>query len=268
MTDMQTTYDPKQFEERIYGEWEKKGYFKARVNHDKVPFTVMMPPPNVTGQLHMGHAMDETIQDTVVRFKRMQGYSVLWLPGVDHAALATEVKICEKLRDEGVKKEDLGREEFLKRAWAWKEKYGGRIVEQLKKLGCSCDWSRLAFTMDERCSAAVREAFFTLYKKGLVYRGSRIINWCPGCKTALSDVEVEYSEDAGNFWYFAYPVEGSDEKITIATTRPETMLGDTAVAVNPADKRYASLVGKTLLLPLTDRKIPVEIGRASCRERV
>lgn len=257
MTDMQTTYDPKQFEERIYGEWEKKGYFKARVNHDKVPFTVMMPPPNVTGQLHMGHAMDETIQDTVVRFKRMQGYSVLWLPGVDHAALATEVKICEKLREEGVKKEDLGREEFLKRAWAWKEKYGGRIVEQLKKLGCSCDWSRLAFTMDERCSAAVREAFFTLYKKGLVYRGSRIINWCPGCKTALSDVEVEYSEDAGNFWYFAYPVEGSDEKITIATTRPETMLGDTAVAVNPADKRYASLVGKTLLLPLTDRKIPV-----------
>lgn len=255
---MNSTYNPKDFEERIYADWMKKGLFRAEVDEKKVPFTVMMPPPNVTGQLHMGHAMDETLQDTIIRFKRMQGYSALWLPGTDHAALATEVKICEKLREEeGITKEELGREEFLKRAWAWKEKYGGRIIEQLKKLGCSCDWSRLAFTMDEKCSKAVRTAFFNLYHKGLIYRGSRIINVCPQCKTALSDVEVEYSEDAGNFWYFAYPVEGSDEKITIATTRPETMLGDTAVAVNPSDKRYASFVGKMLSLPLTDRKIPV-----------
>ncbi|MDE6411376.1 MAG: valine--tRNA ligase [Clostridia bacterium] len=258
MKEMNSTYNPKEFEERIYADWMQKGLFRAEVDGNKVPFTVMMPPPNVTGQLHMGHAMDETMQDTVIRFKRMQGYSALWLPGTDHAALATEVKICEKLREEeGVTKEELGREEFLKRAWAWKEKYGGRIIEQLKKLGCSCDWSRLAFTMDEKCSKAVRTAFFNLYQKGLIYRGSRIINMCPQCKTALSDVEVEYSEDAGNFWYFTYPVEGSDEKITIATTRPETMLGDTAVAVNPADKRYASFVGKMLLLPLTGRKIPV-----------
>lgn len=255
---MNSTYNPKDFEERIYADWMKKGLFRAEVDEKKVPFTVMMPPPNVTGQLHMGHAMDETLQDTIIRFKRMQGYSALWLPGTDHAALATEVKICEKLREEeGITKEELGREEFLKRAWAWKEKYGGRIIEQLKKLGCSCDWSRLAFTMDEKCSKAVRTAFFNLYHKGLIYRGSRIINVCPQCKTALSDVEVEYSEDEGNFWYFAYPVEGSDEKITIATTRPETMLGDTAVAVNPSDKRYASFVGKMLSLPLTDRKIPV-----------
>jgi valyl-tRNA synthetase len=258
MKEMNSTYNPKDFEERIYADWMKKGLFRAEVDEKKVPFTVMMPPPNVTGQLHMGHAMDETLQDTIIRFKRMQGYSALWLPGTDHAALATEVKICEKLREEeGITKEELGREEFLKRAWAWKEKYGGRIIEQLKKLGCSCDWSRLAFTMDEKCSKAVRTAFFNLYHKGLIYRGSRIINVCPQCKTALSDVEVEYSEDEGNFWYFAYPVEGSDEKITIATTRPETMLGDTAVAVNPSDKRYASFVGKMLSLPLTDRKIPV-----------
>ena len=258
MKEMNSTYNPKDFEERIYADWMKKGLFRAEVDENKVPFTVMMPPPNVTGQLHMGHAMDETLQDTIIRFKRMQGYSALWLPGTDHAALATEVKICEKLREEeGITKEELGREEFLKRAWAWKEKYGGRIIEQLKKLGCSCDWSRLAFTMDEKCSKAVRTAFFNLYHKGLIYRGSRIINVCPQCKTALSDVEVEYSEDEGNFWYFAYPVEGSDEKITIATTRPETMLGDTAVAVNPSDKRYASFVGKMLSLPLTDRKIPV-----------
>ena len=258
MKEMNSTYNPKDFEERIYADWMKKGLFRAEVDEKKVPFTLMMPPPNVTGQLHIGHAMDETLQDTIIRFKRMQGYSALWLPGTDHAALATEVKICEKLREEeGITKEELGREEFLKRAWAWKEKYGGRIIEQLKKLGCSCDWSRLAFTMDEKCSKAVRTAFFNLYHKGLIYRGSRIINVCPQCKTALSDVEVEYSEDEGNFWYFAYPVEGSDEKITIATTRPETMLGDTAVAVNPSDKRYASFVGKMLSLPLTDRKIPV-----------
>ena len=257
MTEMQTTYNPKNFEERIYGEWAKNGYFRAKVDPKKVPFTVMMPPPNITGQLHMGHAMDNTMQDTIVRFKRMQGYSVLWLPGTDHASIATEVKIVEQLKKEGLDKKQLGREEFLRRAWAWKEKYGGRIVEQLKKIGSSCDWSRLAFTMDERCSNAVREAFFTLYHKGLIYQGSRIINWCPGCRTALSDAEVEYSEDAGFFWHIRYPVEGSDEFVVVATTRPETMLGDTAVAVNPSDPRYTHLVGKTLLLPLTDRKIPV-----------
>lgn len=257
MKEMQTTYDPREFEERIYKAWEESGAFKAEIDENKIPFSVMMPPPNVTGQLHMGHAMDETYQDIMARFKRMQGYCVLWLPGTDHAALATEVKVAEQIREEGLTKEDLGREGFLQRVWAWKEKYGNRIIEQLKKLGSSCDWSRLAFTMDERCSKAVREAFFRLYQKGLIYRGSRIINWCTGCKTALSDVEVEYAEENGSFWYFKYPVEGTDEFITIATTRPETMLGDTAVAINPNDKRYKAMVGKTLLLPLTDRKIPV-----------
>ena len=257
MEEMQTTYNPKDFEERIYREWMDKGCFRAEIDPAKVPFTVMMPPPNITGQLHMGHAMDETMQDILTRFKRMQGYCALWLPGTDHASIATEVKIVEQMKKEGVSKQDIGREEFLRRAWAWKEKYGGRIVEQLKKLGSSCDWSRLAFTMDEKCSRAVHEAFFRLYHKGLIYRGDRIINWCPSCKTALSDAEVEYAEENGNFWYFAYPVEGSGEKIVIATTRPETMLGDTAVAVHPGDERYSALVGKTLLLPLTDRKIPV-----------
>ncbi len=257
MKEMQTTYNPREFEDKIYAEWMEDGAFEAKIDPQKVPFTVMMPPPNITGRLHMGHAMDETLQDIVVRFKRMQGYSVLWMPGTDHASLATEHKIVEKLRDEGISKEDLGREEFLSRAWAWKEQYGGAIVEQLKKLGSSCDWSRLAFTLDDRCSNAVREAFFKLYEKGLIYRGSRIINWCPDCKTALSDEEVSYSEDAGHFWYFRYPVDGSDESVVIATTRPETMLGDTAVAVHPEDGRYAHLVGKTLVLPLVGRKIPV-----------
>ena len=256
MKEMQTTYDPREFEEKIYRAWMEKGCFRAEIDPAKVPFTVMMPPPNVTGQLHMGHAMDETMQDILVRFKRMQGYCALWLPGTDHASIATEVKIVEQMKKEGLSKQELGREEFLRRAWAWKEKYGGRIIEQLKKLGSSCDWSRLAFTMDEKCSKAVREAFFRLYQKGLIYRGSRIINWCPSCKTALSDAEVEYAEENGHFWYFNYPVEGGGA-ITIATTRPETLLGDTAVAVNPKDERYAAFVGKTLLLPLTDRKIPV-----------
>lgn len=254
---MQTTYNPREFEDRIYADWVANGYFTAKIDPNKVPFTIMMPPPNITGQLHMGHAMDETMQDTIIRFKRMQGYCALWLPGTDHASIATEVKIVDQMKAEGLTKEGLGREGFLERAWAWKQKYGGRIVEQLKKLGSSCDWSRLAFTMDEKCSSAVREAFFTLYQKGLIYRGSRIINWCPGCKTALSDAEVEYSEDAGYFWHIRYPVDGSDESLVVATTRPETMLGDTAVAVNPADKRYAHLVGKTLCLPLTEKKIPI-----------
>ena len=254
---MEKTYDPKAFEDRLYKDWEKRGCFVAVRDDGKVPFTVMMPPPNVTGQLHMGHAMDETMQDAVVRFKRMQGYCALWLPGTDHASIATEVKIVEQMKKEGLTKQDLGREGFLKRAWAWKEKYAGRIVEQLKKLGSSCDWSRLTFTMDEKCSRAVNEVFVNLYNKKLIYRGNRIINWCPDCKTALSDTEVDYVEEQGHFWHIKYGVEGSDEYLTVATTRPETMFGDTAVAVNPIDKRYNKLIGKNVILPIANRAIPV-----------
>ena len=255
---MEKTYNPKEFEDRIYRDWEEKGYFKAVRDDDKVPFTIMMPPPNVTGQLHMGHAMDETMQDTIIRFKRMQGYCALWLPGTDHASIATEVKVVEELAKQGIKKDDLTREEFLKHAWAWKEKYGNRIVDQLKKLGSSCDWSRLAFTMDEKCSKAVREVFVNLYNKGLIYRGSRIINWCPHCRTALSDAEVEYSEEASNFWHIRYLLEGSDtEGVVVATTRPETMFGDTAVAVNPEDERYKAFIGKNVILPIINKPIPV-----------
>ncbi len=254
---MSTTYNPKEFEERIYKEWESSGYFKAKPNADKVPFTIVIPPPNITGQLHMGHALDESIQDSIVRFKRMQGYETLWLPGTDHASIATEVKIVDAMRKEGLTKEDIGREGFLKRAWDWKEKYGGRIIEQLKCLGSSCDWSRLAFTMDEKCSRAVREVFVNLYDKGLIYQGSRIINWCPTCKTALSDAEVEYSEENSHLWQVRYKVKGEDNYVIVATTRPETILGDTAVAVNPKDKRYAGFEGKILELPLTDREIPI-----------
>ncbi len=252
-----TTYNPKEFEKRIYKEWEEKGYFKANPNPDKIPFTIVIPPPNITGQLHMGHALDESIQDSIVRFKRMQGYETLWLPGTDHASIATEVKIVDAMAKEGLKKEDVGREGFLKRAWAWKEQYGGKIIEQLKCLGSSCDWSRLAFTMDEKCSRAVREVFVNLYNKGLIYQGSRIINWCPTCKTALSDAEVEYSEEASHLWNVRYKVQGEDKYITVATTRPETILGDTAVAVNPKDSRYKELVGKMLEFPLADRLIPI-----------
>lgn len=255
--EMQKTYNPKDFENRIYSEWEKSGYFRAETDPDKVPFTIMMPPPNITGQLHMGHAMDATMQDTLIRFKRMQGYSALWLPGYDHASIATEVKIVEKMKEDGLSKADVGREGFLKRAWQWTEQYGGRITLQQRRMGASCDWSRQAFTMDEKCSRAVREAFVNLYDKGLIYRGDRIINWCPCCKTALSDAEVEYAEEAGSFWHIRYPAADGSGEVIVATTRPETMLGDTAVAVHPADKRYAHLIGKTLLLPLTDRKIPV-----------
>lgn len=255
--EMQKTYNPKDFEDRIYSEWEKSGYFRAETDPDKVPFTIMMPPPNITGQLHMGHAMDATMQDTLIRFKRMQGYAALWLPGYDHASIATEVKIVEKMKEEGLSKTDVGREGFLKRAWQWTEQYGGRITLQQRRMGASCDWSRQAFTMDEKCSRAVREAFVNLYDKGLIYRGDRIINWCPCCKTALSDAEVEYAEEAGSFWHIRYPAADGSGEVIVATTRPETMLGDTAVAVHPADKRYAHLIGKTLLLPLTDRKIPV-----------
>ncbi len=254
---MDKTYNPKDFEDRLYKEWEENGCFKAVRDDGKVPFTVMMPPPNITGQLHMGHAMDETLQDTIVRFKRMQGYCTLWLPGTDHASIATEVKVVEQIKSEGLTKEGLGREEFLKRVWQWKDKYANRIVNQLKKLGSSCDWSRLTFTMDEKCSKAVNEVFYNLYNKKLIYRGSRIINWCPGCKTALSDIEVDYAEEKGNFWYIKYYTEDGSEALTVATTRPETMFGDTAVAVNPADDRYKHLIGKKVILPVVNKPIPV-----------
>ena len=255
--DMAKTYNPSEFEKEIYEEWEKNGYFKAKVDANKLPFTIVIPPPNITGQLHMGHALDETLQDTLIRFKRMQGYSALWLPGTDHASIATEVKIVEQMAKEGITKNDIGREGFLERAWAWKEKYGGRIIEQLKTLGSSCDWSRLAFTMDERCSKAVKEVFVNLYEKGLIYRGDRIINWCPDCKTALSDAEVEYVEEDSSLWYIKYAVKDSDEFVTVATSRPETMLGDTAVAVNPKDERYKGMEGKTLILPIVNKEIPI-----------
>jgi len=252
------TYDPKQVEERLYNEWMEKGYFRAEVDPEKEPFTIVIPPPNVTGQLHMGHALDETLQDILIRWKRMQGYSTLWLPGTDHAGIATQIKVEEMLRkEEGLTRYDLGREKFLERVWEWKHTYGNRITNQLKKLGSSCDWSRERFTMDEGCSKAVKEVFVNLYNKGLIYQGNRIINWCPSCITALSDAEVEYEEKAGHFWYIKYYVKDSDEYITIATTRPETMLGDTAVAVHPDDERYKHLVGKTLILPLVNREIPV-----------
>ena len=255
--EMQKTYNPKDFEDRIYAEWENSGAFRAEIDENKVPFTIMMPPPNITGQLHMGHAMDATMQDTLIRFKRMQGYAALWLPGCDHASIATEVKIVEKMKAEGLTKADLGRDGFLKRAWEWKEQYGNRIMLQQRKMGTSCDWSRQAFTMDEKCSKAVREVFVNLYNKGLIYQGDRIINWCPCCKTALSDAEVEYAEENGNFWHLRYPAADGAQDVVVATTRPETMLGDTAVAVHPDDERYKSLVGKTLILPLTGRQIPV-----------
>ena len=257
--ELSKTYDPKSVEDRIYEFWTDNGYFKAERDPDKEPFTIVIPPPNVTGQLHMGHAFDETLQDILIRYKRMCGYSALWVPGTDHAGIATQIKVEETLRKEkGITRHDLGREEFLKIVWAWKEKYGNTIINQLKKIGSSCDWSRLRFTMDEGCSRAVREVFVNLYNKGLIYRGNRIINWCPHCITALSDAEVEYSEQAGHFWHIRYPIKGEkDRYVIIATTRPETMLGDTAVAVNPDDERYSSLVGKKLILPLVGREIPV-----------
>ncbi len=256
--ELSKVYDPKAVEDRIYKNWVEKGYFHTKVDKDKEPFTIVIPPPNVTGQLHMGHALDETFQDIIIRTKRMQGYAALWVPGTDHAGIATQIKVEENLRKEkGLTRHDLGREEFLKLVWDWKEKFGNRIINQIKKLGCSCDWERERFTMDEGCSKAVREVFVNLYNKGLIYRGNRIINWCPCCMTALSDAEVEYAEQAGNFWHIKYPVKDSDQYVVIATTRPETLLGDTAVAVNPEDERYKDLVGKTLILPLVGREIPV-----------
>ncbi len=252
------TYDPKGLEDRLYQKWLDKKYFHAKVNPDKKPFTIVMPPPNVTGQLHMGHALDETMQDILIRFKRMQGYEALWQPGTDHAAIATEVKVIEKLKSQGIEKDDLTREEFLKHAWDWKEEYGGKIINQLKKLGASADWDRERFTMDEGCSKAVQEVFIRLYEKGYIYKGSRIINWCPVCQTSISDAEVEHQDQDGFFWHINYPVVGEEGQfVEIATTRPETLLGDTAVAVNPEDERYQHLVGKMLELPLTGRQIPV-----------
>ena len=257
------TYDPKGIEDRIYDKWLAKKYFHAEVDHSKTPFTIVIPPPNITGQLHMGHALDNTMQDILIRYKRMQGYNALWQPGTDHASIATEVKIIEKLKEEGISKEDLGREGFLKRAWEWKAEYGGRIIEQLKKLGSSCDWDRERFTMDEGCNKAVTEVFCKMHEKGWIYKGSRIINWCPVCNTSISDAEVEYEEQAGHFWHIKYPLIEDDGTVSttrfleFATTRPETMLGDTAVAVHPEDDRYKDIVGKKLMLPIINREIPI-----------
>jgi len=255
--ELEKTYDPQAFEDRIYKFWLDNDYFKAQVDKTKKPYTIVIPPPNITGQLHMGHAFDNTLQDILIRYKKLQGYSTLWVPGTDHASIATEAKIVEAMKKEGITKDDLGRDGFLERAWEWKETYGGRIIEQLKKLGSSCDWSRERFTLDEGCSEAVQEVFIKLYEKGLIYRGERIINWCPECKTSISEAEVEYEEQQSFFWHLRYPIVGSNEFLELATTRPETMLGDTAVAVNPKDERFKHLIGKKLILPLCDREIPI-----------
>ena len=258
MKELDKTYNPSEIEGRIYDKWMEKKYFHAEVNRDKKPFTIVMPPPNITGQLHMGHALDNTMQDILIRYKRMQGYEALWQPGTDHAAIATEVKVIQNLKTKGIEKKDLTRDQFLKYAWEWKDEYGGRIVRQLKKLGSSADWDRERFTMDEGCSEAVQEVFIRLYEKGYIYKGSRIINWCPVCKTSISDAEVEHVEQEGHFWHIKYPIVGEEGRfVEIATTRPETMLGDTAVAVNPDDERYKDIVGKMLLLPIVNKEIPV-----------
>ena len=256
--ELSKTYDPKDIEDRLYKKWEDNGYFHAEVDRSKKPFTIVMPPPNITGQLHMGHALDNTMQDILIRYKRMQGYNALWQPGTDHASIATEVKVIQSLKEQGINKADLTREEFLDKCWEWRKEYGGRIVKQLRKLGSSADWQRERFTMDEGCSHAVQEVFTKLYKKGWIYKGSRIVNWCPVCKTSISDAEVEHEEQDGFFWHINYPVVGEEGRfVEIATTRPETLFGDTAVAVNPDDERYKDIVGKTLKLPMTDREIPV-----------
>jgi len=256
--ELEGTYSPKEFEEKIYKEWEEAGYFKPSEDTKKVPYCIMMPPPNVTGKLHMGHALDGTIQDILIRYKRMKGFSTLWLPGTDHAAISTEMRIVETLAEEGIKKEDLGRAKFIEKAWDWTRLYGGTIVNQQKILGCSADWTRSRFTMDEGLSKAVLTVFKNLYDKGLIYKGKRMINWCTGCKTSVSDLEVEYIEEPSKLWYIKYPVTGEKNRyITVATTRPETMLGDTAVAVHPDDERYKDLVGKTCILPLMNKEIPI-----------
>lgn len=255
--ELNKVYEPAQVEDKIYKFWMDGEMFKAQPDPEKEPYCIVMPPPNITGQLHMGHALDETLQDILIRWKRMSGFSTLWLPGTDHAAIATEAKIVEAMRKEGVTKDDLGRDGFMKRAWEWKAQYGGRIVEQLKKLGSSCDWSRERFTMDEGCSKAVKEVFVSYYNKGLIYRGERIINWCPHCKTSISNAEVVYEDQAGHFWHLRYPLTDGSGYVELATTRPETLLGDTAIAVNPKDERYKDIIGKTVMLPLVNREIPV-----------
>ena len=257
LKELEKVYNPQAVEGRIYDFWMEGGYFRAEADPKKIPYTIVIPPPNITGQLHMGHALDCTFQDILIRYRRMQGHAALWLPGTDHASIATEAKIVEAMAQEGLTKESLGREGFLERAWAWKEQYGGRIVSQLKRMGASCDWSRERFTMDEGCNKAVKEVFVRLYEKGLIYRGERIINWCPHCKTSISDAEVEFEEQDGHFWHIQYPLKDGKGYIRIATTRPETMLGDTAVAVHPEDERYGDMVGKTLILPLVNREIPI-----------
>ena len=258
MKNLEKTYNPAEIEDKLYDKWVKNGYFHSEPDSKKEPYTIVIPPPNVTGQLHMGHALDETLQDILIRYKRMKGFNALWIPGTDHAGIATQIKVEESLREnEGITRYDLGRDKFLERVWDWKNRFGNRIISQLKKLGCSCDWDRERFTMDEGCSKAVREVFVNLYEKGLIYRGNRIINWCPSCATALSDAEVEYTEQAGHFWHVRYRISGTDRYITVATTRPETMLGDTAIAVHPDDERYKDVVGKKCILPLVEREIPI-----------
>ena len=255
--ELEKTYNPKEMEARLYEKWCENRYFHAEVDRSKKPFTTVMPPPNITGRLHMGHALDNTLQDILIRYKRMQGYNALWMPGTDHAAIATEIKVTDKLKEEGIDKRSLGREKFLEKAWEWKEEYAGAIEDQLKKLGISCDWERERFTMDEGCSKAVEEVFIKLYEKGYIYQGSRIINWCPQCKTSLSDAEVVHEEKAGHFWHIKYPIVGGEGYLEVATTRPETMLGDTGIAVHPEDERYQSLIGKNVILPLMDKEIPI-----------
>ncbi len=255
--ELEKNYDPKAIENKLYEKWLNKKYFSAKVDKKKKPFTIVMPPPNITGKLHMGHALDNTLQDILIRFKRMQGFEALWIPGTDHASISTEVKVINKLKDQGIDKRELGREGFLKATWEWKEEYGNTITSQLKKIGSSCDWDRERFTMDEGCSKAVEEVFVNLYNRGYIYKGSRIINWCPVCQTSISDAEVEHEEKAGHFWHIKYPIVGTDEYVEIATTRPETLLGDSAVAVHPEDERYQHLIGKMVMLPLVNKEIPV-----------
>ena len=245
---LEKTYNPKAIEAKLYEKWCDNKYFHAEVDRSKKPFTTVMPPPNITGKLHMGHALDNTLQDILIRYKRMQGYNALWIPGTDHAAISTEVKVTNQLKEEGIDKKELGREKFLERTWQWKEEYGGTITSQLKKMGVSCDWDRERFTMDEGCSKAVEEVFINLYNKGYIYKGSRIINWCPVCQTSISDAEVVYEEQAGHFWHIKYPIVGTDRFLEIATTRPETLLGDTAIAVHPDDERYQDIIGKNVIL--------------------
>ena len=257
MANLEKSYSPKAVEDKNYQFWIERGYFKGQIKPDAPAYSIVMPPPNITGQLHMGHALDNTFQDILIRYKRMQGFGTLWVPGTDHASIATEAKIVAAMKEEGLTKEDIGRDAFLERAWDWRRQYGTRIVTQLKKMGSSCDWDRERFTMDEGCSKAVRKVFVDLYKKGLIYQGKRMINWCPHCCTSISDAEVEYEEKAGSFWHLRYPFADGSGYVELATTRPETMLGDTAVAVHPEDERYKDMVGKMLILPLVNKEIPL-----------